>query len=83
MTGLNVASRLSMKSSQIIDCALLSSLEASLHEVRLESEVLIVAAITDFLLTVGDCGTVTSSIDPVLVAFSSKVSNFCNTRPTL
>ena len=67
MTGLNIASREAMKSAQVIDCELISSLEAALAEVRAESTICIVAAITGFLLSPGDCGTVSSTIDPVLV----------------
>ena len=77
MTGLNVASRASMKSAQIIDCAKMCDLEAALNEVRAESEVLIVACITDFLISGGDCGTIASSVDPALTSFSALLHRFC------
>ena len=83
MTGLNIASREVMKSSQIIDCASLSSLDVALGEVRRESNVCIVAALTDFLLTSGDCGTISSAVDPVLDSFRSKIATFCNARQDL
>ena len=83
MTGLNIASREVMKLSQIIDCASLSSLDAALGEVRRESNVCIVATITDFLLTPGDCGTISSAIDPVLDSFKTKLTAFCNARQDL
>ena len=60
----------------------MSSLMASLQEVRAESEVLIVAPITKFLLSSsGDGGTIPWAIDPVLSSFSSTISQFCNARP--
>ena len=82
MTGLNVASRLSMKSAQVIDCVLLSSLAASLQEVKNESQVVIVASITEFLLFGIAGGTVAAHIDPILASFSSLMNSFCSTRPT-
>ena len=83
MTGLNIASREAMKSAQVIDCELISSLEAALAEVRAESNICIVAAITVFLLSPGDCGTVSSTIDPVLDSFSRRLTQFCTSRQDL
>ena len=83
MTGLNVASREIMKTAQVIDCAALANLEAALNEVKAETEVLIVASITEFLLSNGDCGTIHSSIDPVLTTFASKMTAYCGYRPNL
>ena len=83
MTGLTMASREVMKTSQIIDCGSLSSLDAALGEVRKESNVCIVATITDFLLTSGDCGTISSAVDPVLDSFRGKLTAFCNARQDL
>ena len=83
MTGMNIASRESMKTSQIIDCTSLATLDDALSEVKSETEVLIVAAITEFLLASGDCGTIFSSVDPILSALATKLSNFCGHRPSL
>ena len=83
MTALNIASRDVMKSAQVIDCVSLSNLDAALNEVKAESEVLILASITEFLLSGGDCGTIFSSIDPVLATFTSKMVGFCAYRPAL
>ena len=83
MTGLNVASREAMKSAQIIDCDKIASLESALRDVRAESNVLIIASITEFLMEPGDCGTIFSSIDPVLAALTTKLSGFCAYRPSL
>ena len=83
MTGLNVASRESMKTAQIIDCTTLPNIDNSFHEVRAESEVLILAAITDFLISGGNCGTIFSTIDPILATFTTKVMTFCAFRPNL
>ena len=83
MTGLNVASREVMKSAQVLDCSSMTDMDSRLNEVRPESEVLILASITEFLLSSGDCGTIYSSIDPVLTAFASKVVGFCAYRRNL
>ena len=83
MTGLNMASREVMKNSQVIDCDSMASLDAALSEVRPESTVLILASITEFLITGGFCGTIYSSIDPTLASFSNKINGFCDSRPSL
>ena len=83
MTGLNMASREVMKSAEVIDCSQLTSLNTALAQVRQESTVLIVAAVTEFILNNGDCGSITSSIDPVLDAFRAKIFEFCAFCPTL
>ena len=83
MTGLNMASREVMKTAQIVDCDSMASLDSALTEVRQESTVLIIASITEFLVSGGFCGTICSSIDPTLASFATKINNFCNYRPTL
>ena len=83
MTGLNIASRDSMKTAQVIDCASLIALDAAFQEVRAESEVLILATITDFLISGGTGGTIFSTIDPVLATFTTKLLNFVAFRPNL
>ena len=83
MTGLNVASREVMKSAQIIDYLGVTPIEQALSEVRDESSVCIVAAITDLLLSGGDCGTIFASIDPQLNTFFSAVSIFSQARPAV
>ena len=82
MTALNIASRESMKNAQIIDFVGNTSIDVALQEVRPESNVCIVAAITDLLLSGGDCGTISSSIDPVLDSFFSAVSGYCVAHPS-
>ena len=83
MTGLNLASRESMKKSQVIDCSVLASLDAALESVRSESTVCVVASITEFLVASGDCGTIFSTIDPILATFAQKLYDFCGRRQTL
>ena len=83
MTGLNMASREVMGNSQVLECVSMSAMDQALNDVRGESEALIVACITEFLLCGGDCGTIYSSIDPVLAAFSTKMKAFCAFRPQL
>ena len=83
MTGLNMASRESMKNSQVIDCSVLASFDAALGSVRSESSVCIVASITEFLVASGDCGTIFSTIDPILATFVQKLHDFCGRHPAL
>ena len=47
------------------------------------SEVLILATITDFLISGGNGGTIFSTIDPVLATFTTKLLNFVAFRPNL
>ena len=83
MTNLNIASREIMKKAEVIDCIQLSSLDNALSQVRVETSILIVASITEFLLSGGDCGSIGSSIDHLLTAFASKVTGFCAVRPAV
>ena len=80
MTGLNIASRPSMKPAQIIDVTA-ASLEPSLAEVRSESNVCIFAAVTGFLLMGGYAGTVAASVDPALTTLRDKIFALCRSRP--
>ena len=77
------ADREAMKSSQVIDCFTASTFDAALAEVRAETSVLIVATLTEFILSNGFCGTVHSSLDPVLASFVTTISGFCAFRPNL
>ena len=83
MTGLNIASRESMKSAQILDCSSMSELDTALQDVRPESTVLILASLTEFILASGDCGTIFSSVDPVLASLVTKLVGFCAFKPFL
>ena len=82
MTGLNIASREAIKSAQVLDCSLMSELDTALQAVRPESDVLI-ASMTEFLLAAGDCGTIFSSIDPILASLVTKIVGFCAFKSTL
>ena len=83
MTGLNIASREAMKSAQIIDYNGAGPISTVLADVRPDSSVCIVAAITDYLLSNGDCGTIFASIDPLLTDFLAQIVQFCSSRPNL
>ena len=83
MTGLNMASRDSMKSAQVIACDNLLSLDQALFEVRAESTVCIISAITNMLLEADDTGTVASSIESVITNFKSKIIALCSLRTAL
>ena len=45
LTGLNIASRESMKSAQVLDCVSFSKLDVALNDVRAESNILFLAAV--------------------------------------
>ena len=83
MTGLNMASREAMKSAQIIDFNGVTPFASALNDVRQESNVCIIAALTDLLLSNGDCGTISASIDPILTDVCGQLTSFCVARPTL
>ena len=83
MTGLNIASREVMKTAQVVACDSLSTLDSALIEVRKESSVCIIACLTGMLLTGDDTGTVSSSVESVLIAFKSKIDAFIAARPTV
>ena len=83
MTGLNIASRESMKAAQVIDYAAPSSFDDAFKEIRPESTVCIIAALTDLLLSGGGGGTIFATIDPILDSFRTKTFNLCASRPTL
>ena len=83
MTTLNMASRDAMKTAQLIDCLSMASLDESLSSVRAESNVCIVAVITELLLATGECATIFSTIDPILTTFAQKLNDFCSRRQSL
>ena len=83
MTGLNMASRESMKSAQVISYLNTTPLSQPLLEVRSESSICIFAAMTDALLSNGDCGTIYASVDPVLTSIFTSLSGFCTAHPGL
>ena len=83
MTTLNMASRESMKKAQVIDHVVPGSFDQAFKEIRPESTVCIIAALTDLLLSGGDGGTIYATIDPILASFRDKVYNLCTTRPDL
>ena len=82
MTALNIASRASMKSAQIVD-HVGGTLEQALQVVKPEANVCIIASITDVLISGGDCGTIFSTLDPVLASLHAQITSFCISRPSL
>ena len=83
MTGLNVASREAMKNAQVIDFLGLCPIDQALQEIRAESTIVIIAALTEPLVANGDCGTIFASIDPILTSLHQSISAFCSVHPTL
>ena len=83
MTNLNIASRQSMKQAQVIEYLGVTPIDQSLHAVRKESTVCIIAAVTEMIIVNGDCGTVSASVDPVFSDLHAKISAFCSANPQL
>ena len=83
MTGLNVASRESMQTAQVIDYLGVSPINEAFSEIRTESNVLIFAAVTEMLISNGDCGTIFASIDPALNSLYTTLSSFCTSHPDI
>ena len=83
MTGLNVASRESMKSAQIIDFLGLTPIDQALAEIRPESSFCIISALTDPVVANGDCGTVFASVDPVLNSLHAAIAAYCTAHPQI
>ena len=83
MTGLNIASRETMKNAQVLEWSLMTSFDAALAQVRADSTACIVSNLTEMLVIAGDCGTIFSTIDPILTEYSQKLSVFCASRPNL
>ena len=83
MTGLNMASRDTMKSAQVLPCDGLSSLDPALTQIRPESGICIVACITEMLLSGDDTGTVASCIESVCTVVKGLVVALCTSRPGL
>ena len=73
MTSLNMGSRESMKSAQIISCPALPGLSSAFSEIRKESTVFIFAGVTQLLLSTPECSTVYATIDPVLSALKESI----------
>ena len=80
MTGLNIASRESMKSAQVLSCDSLGALPSSLADVKSESTVIIFAAITEMLLSAEDCGTLASTADNLFSQVRDLINDFCRHR---
>ena len=83
MTGLNVASREAMKNAQVIDYLGLCPIDQALQEVRPESTMCIIAAITEPIIASGDCGTIFASVDPTLASIHATVAAFCQAHQNL
>ena len=83
MTGLNLASREAMKSAQIVDFLGLTPIDQTLLEVRPESSICIVSALTDPIVANGDCGTVFASVDPILTSLHASIAAYCSAHPQI
>ena len=83
MTTLNMASRESMKTAQVISCPPLSELESALSSVRAESSVCIYAGLTGHLLASPEGNTIYATIDPVLSHLRDLLFKMCTVRTSL
>ena len=83
MTNLNIASRQSMKQAQVIEHHGVSPVDQAFQAVRKESTVCIVAIVSEMIISGGDCGTISASVDPVFSDLHAKISAFCSANPNL
>ena len=83
MTSMNIASRQSMASCQVLDCPGLNELEGVLASVRDSSTVCVFSAISELLVHCEDRGTVQSSVEHVMSSLSAKLAILCRARSGL
>ena len=72
-----------MKTAQVIDYLGLTPIDQALNEIRAESAICIIAALTDPIVANGDCGTIFASIDPVLSSLHASISAYCTAPPAI
>ena len=83
MTPTNCRDRPLMSGAQVLQCGHIGMLSTSFGAVRAESTICIVAVVTELLLATGECGTIFSTIDPILATFAQKLNDFCSSRQGL
>ena len=83
MTSMNIASRQTMSSCQVLDCPGLQELEGVLASIRDSSTVCVFSAISELLVHCEDRGSVQSSVEHVMTSLSAKLSILCKARSAL
>ena len=83
MTAMNIASRQTMATCQVLDCPSLNNLEGVLASIRDTSSVCIVSAISELLVDCEDRGTVQASVENVMSSLAGKLGIVCKARPGL
>ena len=83
MTSMNIASRQTMSSCQVLDCPGLQELEGVLASIRDSSTVCVFSAISELLVHCEDRGRVQASVEHVMTSLSAKLSILCKARSAL
>ena len=83
MNPMSCRDRPMMSGAQIIQCGRAALLQASLRSVRIESDVCVVACVTNFITSLSASGasSISLRVEPVLTDFLEKVSEASQTRP--
>ena len=83
MSPTNICDRPQMSSAQVLSCGKLSLLSGILETVRAESDVCVIACVTNFITNTASVSSVSLRLDAVLPGFFSKIFDFCRTRRDL
>ena len=83
MTAMNIASRQSLATCQMIDCPDLNNLEGAFASIRDTSTVCVFSAISELLVHCEDRGTVQSSVEHVMTSLAGKLGILCRARSGL
>lgn len=83
MNPMSCRDRPMMSGAQVIQCGRAALLQASLRSVRAESDVCIVACVTNFMTSLSASGasSISLRVEPVLIDFFEKVSEASISRP--
>jgi hypothetical protein len=83
LTSLNTQSRASLTDYQLISFTKMTELSSALQGVREESNICIVAVLTEALIESPDTGSLLSTVDPVMNEFRDVLRNFASSRTSL
>ena len=72
----------SLKGAQVLPCGHLGIFSGTLEKVRPETNVCIVACLTNFLTAADGPSTVSQRVDPVLQQIQTTLNEFCDLSPT-
>ena len=83
MNPINCRDRPLMSNCQVLPCGKLSMLAETLKAVRTESNVILIACLTNFMTSTESTGSIVHRIDPVLREALSILNEFASLRPDL